>query len=149
MSKDGSGLRERLEALGRPMPKVDIDGAIERSLARWAAESGGFYGEIEEAPGWRGQAAVGDGLGTPEMPAEQTRASGRDKGVAGHSGDLKPGKRQRRPDFVAMVKRAQAEGLGVRAVNVTANSVLLTLNDDEPATDASVIETADELRKLI
>ncbi len=57
---------------------------------------------------------------------------------------------KRRPDPFAVVKRAMAAGLNVRTVNVTAEGVLLTLDDEVPApADATVIETADELRKLI
>jgi hypothetical protein len=59
-------------------------------------------------------------------------------------------KRKHQPDFVKQVKRAIESGLDVRSVNFTADGVSMVLNtDDAPATDATVIETADELRKLI
>jgi hypothetical protein len=59
--------------------------------------------------------------------------------------------RKRRLDFVKQVKRAVAAGLNVKSASVTADSVLMTFGETEaPApTDGAVIETADELRKLI
>ena len=59
--------------------------------------------------------------------------------------------RKRRLDFVKQVKRAMAAGLDVKSASVTADSVLLTFGKTEaPALiEGAVIETADELRKLI
>jgi hypothetical protein len=59
--------------------------------------------------------------------------------------------RKRRLDFVKQVKRAMAAGLNVKSASVTADSVLMTFGETEaPALiDEAVIETADELRKLI
>lgn len=59
-------------------------------------------------------------------------------------------KRQRKPNFIAMVKRAQRNGLNITGVNVTKDDVVLKLgalkNSD---TDVPIHETADDLRKLI
>lgn len=59
--------------------------------------------------------------------------------------------RKRRLDFVKQVKRAMAAGLNVKSASVTADSVLVTFGETEAPTpiDGAVIETADELRKLI
>jgi hypothetical protein len=59
--------------------------------------------------------------------------------------------RKRKPDFVKQVKRAIAAGLHVRSASVTADSVVVTFGEaDAPApADGTVIETEDELRKLI
>ncbi len=42
-----------------------------------------------------------------------------------------------------------AAGLNIRSVNFTADGVSLTLDADDRPVDVTVIETADELRKLI
>lgn len=57
--------------------------------------------------------------------------------------------RERKPDFIAMVKRAQEAGIDIKGVNITADGVALTLGSDRESDDATITETADELRKLI
>ena len=58
-------------------------------------------------------------------------------------------RRKRRPDFVAMVKRALAAGLDVRLVSYTESGVSMTLGEAPSSADPAVIETADDLRRLI
>jgi hypothetical protein len=55
--------------------------------------------------------------------------------------------RQRKPDSIKLVKRANAAGLIVKSASVTVDAVVLTFGEAE--TPGAVIETADELRKLI
>jgi hypothetical protein len=57
--------------------------------------------------------------------------------------------RKRKPDFVKQVKRAMAAGLPVRSASVSADSVVMTFGEAPAPVDGTVIETADELRKLI
>jgi hypothetical protein len=59
--------------------------------------------------------------------------------------------RKRKPDFVRQVKRAQAAGLNIRSASITADGVVVHFGEAEApaAADATVIETEDELRKLI
>jgi hypothetical protein len=56
--------------------------------------------------------------------------------------------RKRKPDLVKQVKRAQEAGLHVRSATVTADSVVVTFGEPD-AVDGTVIETADELRRLL
>jgi hypothetical protein len=59
-------------------------------------------------------------------------------------------KRNRKPNFVAMVKRAQRDGLNIKGVSITANGVVLTLGDTATDTVGPTInETAEDLRKLL
>jgi hypothetical protein len=60
-------------------------------------------------------------------------------------------KRQRRPDPIEMAKRALASGLDVRTISVTADAVTMTLNDgaSDTAHDQDIIETPEQLRRLI
>jgi capsid protein len=58
-------------------------------------------------------------------------------------------RRKRKPDYVKQVKRAMAAGLNVRSANFTADGVSMTFGEAEAPVDDTVIETADELRKLI
>ena len=79
---------------------------------------------------------------------------GGDVPVLDTSGDAEPVEpvkrtRKRKPDLVKQVKRAQAAGLHVRSATVTADSVVVTFGEPEAPVDGSVIETADELRRLI
>ena len=63
---------------------------------------------------------------------------------------VEPVKRhKRKPDYVKQVKRAMAAGLNVRSANFTADGVSMTFGGAEAPVDDTVIETADELRKLI
>ena len=57
--------------------------------------------------------------------------------------------RKRKPDFVKQVKRAMAAGLRVKSASVTADSVVMTFGEAPAPVDGTVIETAEELRKLI
>ena len=57
--------------------------------------------------------------------------------------------RKRKPDLVKQVKRAQAAGLHVRSATVTADSVVVTFGEPEAPVDGSVIETPEQLRRLI
>ena len=59
--------------------------------------------------------------------------------------------RQRKPDFVKQVKRANAAGLHVKSVSVTTDGVVMTFGEPNASApvDGTVIETAEELRKLI
>ena len=62
----------------------------------------------------------------------------------------KPKRRSKRPDFIAIVKRAYEAGINVKGVNITADAVSLTLGGDRAdSADVTAAETADELRKLI
>jgi hypothetical protein len=58
-------------------------------------------------------------------------------------------KRKRKRDYVGMVKRALAAGSPSGPVNITDDGVSRTPNTDDQPADVTVIETADELRKLI
>lgn len=132
-----TGLAARLRAAKAARPRsgmpLDRNGQrpiladpefFDRITARWAAE----FQEFEAA-----YAAEHDAEPEPEP-------------------ELKIVKRKRRPDPIAMVKRAQEAGLTVRSVNIidNGNSVLLTLGDQVPSpADPAVIETPDDLRRLI
>jgi hypothetical protein len=56
--------------------------------------------------------------------------------------------RKRKPDLVTQVKRAVAAGLNVRSASISESGVVMTFGEPE-AGDGAVIETADELRRLI
>ena len=58
--------------------------------------------------------------------------------------------RQRKPDFVKQVKRANAAGLQVKSVSVTTDCVVMTFAEPKIRPCRwTLIETAEELRKLI
>ena len=80
-----------------------------------------------------------------------TRLMSTDVVIADSGDDAEPVKRmrKRKPDFVKHVKRANAAGLNVRSATVTADGVLMTFGEAQGPADKMVIETADELRKLI
>jgi len=58
-------------------------------------------------------------------------------------------RRQRRPDLIKQVRRAIAAGLTVTSASVTADGVVITFGEPPSPADGTIIETADELRKLI
>jgi hypothetical protein len=120
----GATLRDRLSSAANNDPV-----RLASARARWATDLREFEAKYLH----------------PEPPTLDTSADDQPKHPASPTS-----RRQRRPDFVAMVKRAQAAGIGIKSVNITDKSMLLTFNEEVPApADATVIETADELRKLI
>lgn len=57
--------------------------------------------------------------------------------------------RKRKPNFVTQVKRAMKAGLDVRSATISADGVMIAFGEAPTPVDGDVIETADELRKLL
>ena len=112
---------------------------------------------VPDTPHHERQRALGKTLMAQDMPDEaietilwmDNERHLRDSGADAEPVEPVKRTRKRKLDFVKQVKRAQTAGLYVRSATVTADSVVVTFGEPEAPVDGSVIETADELRRLI